>query len=69
MAPALVLRSDAENVREGPYSGKAADARSWFGLGRHRDGSWTSPKAQNLSAIHSVGESSCGVANWVSILS
>jgi len=68
VAFAVVLRRDAQNVREGFYAGKDPDAFARARLGRHRHGSRSRPKTNCLIALHPVGKSPSRVAGRMSFL-
>src|SRR5438046_10671819 len=54
VASALVLWSDAQNVRKRSYAGESADALARSGVGRHRHGSSSRPETISLIALHSI---------------
>ena len=56
VAFAMVLRRDAQNVRERFYPGKDSDAFARTCLGRHRNGSDNWPQTTCLAALHSARE-------------
>jgi hypothetical protein len=57
VAFALVLRSDAQNVRKRSYACESADAFAESRVGWNCNGSRSRPKAVNLIALHSIGKS------------
>src|SRR6266481_5228004 len=68
LASALVLRSDAENVRQRSYSRESADALAGTRVGRRRHGSCPWPQTTSLTALHSTGKSSGRGARRLPIL-
>src|SRR5918996_4789795 len=57
VAFALVLRHNAQDVRERSYAGESADAVAWPSVGRCRDGSWSRPQTTYLVALYPIGTS------------
>src|SRR5207244_6622935 len=68
VAFAVVLRSDAQDVRKRSYSGETADARARTRLGRHRHGSRSRPQTASLPALYSIGKNTHRGAHRLSLL-
>jgi hypothetical protein len=68
LAFALVLQSDAQDVRHGSYPGKAPDARPGTRLGKHRYGGRPRPEATLIVTLYSIGESADSGASRLPIL-